>query len=578
MRPSQPFNAGGHPTDGDLLRYADGELAPAESRVVRGHLDSCWQCRSELAEIERTIARCVKYRGDELPGRLPEPPSPWMDIRVPMADLDQALNGMPWYARMWEAATAGLARQRAWASAVALLLIGALVVHQLRYAPSVRAAELLEKAARARDLAAEPRSVPRRIEVRTGSRRAIRTAGTPSAGDATLAAVEPLFARANYDWADPLSAASFARWRDALPSKTDEVTAVRDAAAPGRTWYRVRTTTGASFLESAMLQLTAEDLRPVEAAFEFESRERVEISDLGPATGRDTLSRETPAVVTPPPVSPGAVPAVVPSPAPEPPAASAPVIERPATAGEELEVLAALHRLGADLGEPVEVTRQGAHVVVKGLGVSPVLGRRIAAELSSMPKALLRLEEPASMAAPASTFVRPAAGESGARWPGAIEAELGGRAEYDQFVDEVVSAGDQLMTRMHALRRLAERFGPDTVAGLSAKERALLETLVKEHSHAAVAQVRLLDDRSRRVMTALGARPAPVPITPGATWQASVNAMFAEARRAESLVAAILGGVAGGVNVPADEMPARLLAATTVLRQRAAELTRQNLP
>ena len=51
-----------HPTDEQLLRFADGELSAPEAGEVRGHLRACWQCRTELEEIERTIGECVRYR------------------------------------------------------------------------------------------------------------------------------------------------------------------------------------------------------------------------------------------------------------------------------------------------------------------------------------------------------------------------------------------------------------------------------------------------------------------------------------------------------------------------------------
>ncbi|MEZ5353209.1 MAG: zf-HC2 domain-containing protein [Bryobacteraceae bacterium] len=578
---------GSHPADGDLLRYADGELTPADSRRVRGHLDACWQCRAELSEIEQTIGRCVRYRNEELAPRLPEPPAPWMDIHARVIELDQVLNGRPWYARVWEAASGALVRQRAWATAVAMLLIGALVVNQLRNAPTVRAAELLEKAARAQAGRVERVAEPRRIEVRTGARRAVRTVGSgtaaastvaPSSG--TLAAVAPLFARARYDWADPLSAASFARWRDGLAEKRDEVTTIRDAAAPERRWYRVRTSTKSSYLESAMLQIGAEDLRPVEAAFEFGSQERVEISDLGPAPELAAAEAAAAEIVemdarrAPPAAS-----ALTPM-APRSPAPAATELERPATAGEELEVLAALHRLGADLGEPVEVAREGARVIVKGLGVNPELGRRIAAELASMPHALVRLEEPAGeIPGSASSVVRGPAAGSGSRWQREIETQLGGRAEYDQFVDRMLSASEQLMVRMHALRRLAERFGPATVAQLTPPEQAVLQGLVREHTRAAMAQARVLDTLSRPVIVAMGVTPTAPAVTREANWQAEAAAMFGDARRADRLVAAILGGMpADGAQGLAGELPEQLLSATSALRLRAAEFSRQTLP
>ena len=43
--------------------------------------------------------------------------------------------------------------------------------------------------------------------------------------------------------------------------------------------------------------------------------------------------------------------------------------------GDELQVRSALHRIGADLGEPVDVRREGAKVIVMSTGLGPRAGR-----------------------------------------------------------------------------------------------------------------------------------------------------------------------------------------------------------
>ena len=69
-----------HPSDEQLLHFADGEMTTPQSEAIRGHLKACWQCRNELEEIERTISDCVRYRKVVLDTCLPPPPAPWFDI------------------------------------------------------------------------------------------------------------------------------------------------------------------------------------------------------------------------------------------------------------------------------------------------------------------------------------------------------------------------------------------------------------------------------------------------------------------------------------------------------------------
>jgi hypothetical protein len=60
-----------HPSDQDLLLCADGELSRRRTRAVREHLIACWNCRTRMAEIERTIGDFVKVHHGSLDAQLP---------------------------------------------------------------------------------------------------------------------------------------------------------------------------------------------------------------------------------------------------------------------------------------------------------------------------------------------------------------------------------------------------------------------------------------------------------------------------------------------------------------------------
>jgi len=150
-----------HPDEVDLLRFVDGELPARRAHEVRSHLETCWECRTALQELQSSVADTVRYR-KELFGRLPSPPAPWMDIYTGLARMDaatgrasflEALLRPRWMYRWLLPATLALAA----------LFIGFL---KLQQTPSVQAAEILRKA-----VAAE-QSKPvrtRRIRVRTSS-------------------------------------------------------------------------------------------------------------------------------------------------------------------------------------------------------------------------------------------------------------------------------------------------------------------------------------------------------------------------------------------------------------------------
>ena len=561
-----------HPNEGDLLRYADGEVPSKQAKGIREHLTACWKCRTTLAELQETVGACVRYRENVLAAHLPEPPAPWFDIRRRCAELDEAEPGRivtRWLQRL----RASLAQPRRWAPALAAMLIVVLVVDHLRNAPSVQAAELLEKAAAV--AAARPKAV-RSLRIRTDSGAVVRyTAagvrspeGAPALSDGekkTLAALQTLFARANYDWENPLSAASFADWRNGLAEKSDAVMTVRDPESPEERFFRIRTRTRSSVLTEATLDLAAADLRPLEGAFEFRGHGRVTITEAPPQVWPAT-----------PPLEVALAPVRAAAPAPSAPLLPRAVVVEPATRAEELEVFAVLHRLGADLGEPVEVTRRGGEIVVSGMGVSPELGGRISRELAGRPRVSVRFSEPAAVPSISSGRAvappEPPAGRNALQRQ--IETHLGGRAEFDAFADEVLALSDSALVRAHALRRLADSFRPDEEARLTPAERHTLAGLRREHGDALARLTEGLEERLHPVLRALGsgAATSPPPAGEAESWQDIAGRLVEEARCTDSILAAMLGGVASST-APAL-LPAELAASLSRLRADSAAFHR----
>jgi len=523
----------GHLDDGELLRYTDGEVSSREAKRIRKHLEACWECRTQLDEIERTIGDCVRTR-NAVRGQMPEPPAPWLDIQRQFERIDEEARQEAWMARLWQGMSSLAARPRRWSMALATIVIAVLVVDQFRNAPSVRAAELLEKAS----ISAEASLMePRHIRIDSGSETLTRTIGgtqpvalSPEA-ESMVATLQPLFEEANYSWDDPLSAASFAAWRNSLGEKDDEVTTLRSSVAPEKKVYRIRTTTPASLLTEATLQLTVEDLKPLQGAYRFRGHALIEIASLAvPPAPPIAVAEAAPAPAVP-----------VAKPAPDPVE-----VFTPATPGEELQVMAALHRLGADLGAPVEVTRTDSQVVVSGVGVSPDLSGRIRDELSGIERVTVDFTTPAP--APLGTTGRNVEGAAIdpriEQLQARMETELGGRAAYDQFTGEILDLTDTLMSRVHALRRLAEHFAPEDEAAMSPKEREILSDLLREHATAADELSARIEEQSRPVLLAVGANGllSDPELPPADNWQDATAELLVDARRADILLASILGG------------------------------------
>jgi len=538
-----------HPTDDQLLRFADGELPDARAGEIRNHLRACWQCRSELEEIERTIGECVRYRKIVLEDCLPPPPAPWFDIYGHLAAIDESRSRRHLAGRVLNSLGAALRNPSRWVPATAIVVLIAFVVEQFRQAPSVKAAELLHKAVAAAD--SRPLT-PRRIQIRTRAQRLTRVVGSgslarTSAGADSTAGLESLFRAAHYSWADPLSAKSFSEWRDQLTDRRDEVTSEGDR-------YRLRTTTGSGELVGATLELSSQDLRAVEGTLQFRNHEWVEISELP----------DSPA---PNPEAPKEAAETVPA-LPPAPSASDQRAGQAATPGEELQVMAALHRLGADLGDPIQVTGSGDHILVTGMGINPERQQEIRDELKAMPRVILRFPSASTEAfgrdgpGASSISVRP----GGGRWQAELEKQLGGRAAFEQFSDQVLQLTDTFMSRAYALRRLAERFPADREAQMTPPQRQLLASLCQEHAEALRQDVINVQGRLQPLLAMGGPAGAPQEAATSATWQESAEQLTGAGRHFETSLVSFLGG-AGDTRSP--ELMAELAESLTQLRYQA---------
>ena len=548
-----------HPEDGLLLRYLDGELPGRKARQVRTHLETCWQCRAQVDELEATIGECVRYRQNVLAPSLPPPPEPWRSLDFARADSELAgeLAAQSWFTRLARFLSPRQNPGLRWAlSAAAVVALCFVLVQQLRETPKVEAAALLQKAVRAAQ--SRPAAHKRlRITTRTGQMtRVIGVAYKPAARETEIAR---LFDAAHYDWNDPLSAQSFSAWRDRLPH-------LQDAIASQPNSYEIKTTTEDSELVSATLKLRGTDLEPLEGRFEFRNRDWVEMTELvdqqtNPAS---TVAGTTGGVPRQPGVPPG--PLDVPMESAEPSAFS-----------EELQVVSALHELGADLGDPLEISREGRQVLVSGTGIPPQRQQQIHGLLDRLPHVVVRFDDPAfpASAVPVQSepATRDAAGPEKSTYPARIEERLGGRPQFERFSGQVLDWSDSAMTRAYALRRLAQQFSAASEVPMSPEDRRTLHALGREHLAALANDSERIANTVGPVLAGLGAGAAPRQASPApATWQSASEDLLSSARRVESLLAQVLGAASG--EPTAENPPAQLAAAMAQLSTRIEQCRR----
>jgi hypothetical protein len=532
-----------HPEDGLLLQYLDGELSKRQSREIANHLEACWQCRVDLEDLRATVNDCVRYRKQVFLPALPEPPYAWGSLDFARVDAEIAAESI--FSRLGRWLSPWQSVPLRWALSGAMVLVLSFAIfRQLRETPNVQAAVLLQKAVAAGESRAH---TVKRLRITTRTRSLTRVTGSSmiraARGEAEIAR---LFESAKYDWKDPLSAKAYAAWHEALIQKVDEV------ASADPSTYSIKTNTTGSELVRATLKLRKTDLEPIEGRFEFRNQEWVEMTELvdqlNPASTVAGAAGGTPRQ-----------PGVPPGPSsPHSAATMAPV-----SVNEELEVVAALHQLGADLGDPIEISREGRDIVVGGTGIAPQRQQQIHDALDRLPHVVVRFSDPSFPAGtPAQSepaTARDAAAAEKSTNTARMEQRLGGRPQFERFSGQLLDWTDSAMSRVYALRRLAQQFSPASEQAMSAKDRHTLRTLGREHVAALQKDLNQIQTALNPVLTEMGAAPVVrEPIATSIPWQAATESLLASARRTETLLAAVLGITSGAVS---SDAPAQLQSA-----------------
>jgi len=490
-----------HANDRTLLEWTDGELPRADAATVRAHLGACPECRLRLDSISHAGASYLHYHQNILKPSDPPPPLPWADLRPRLRTMERSRT----------------ARRATWVGLAAAILVGGFILYRMETPVPVSAAQLLRRA-----IAAEPpHRASDRIRIRARGRTILRPAIVPAPGrtpgDNDLVA---LFMAAHYDWDDPLSAHSYAAWRSQLAEESDRV----DTSG---TVYEIHTRTSSGVLTEAVLTLRAGDLHAVREVMHFRD-EDVEITEAAAQVAADT------------------------------PAAPAPTAERGgvrpvrmAGPAEELEVVAALHRIAADLGDPIEITRNAGTVHVTATGLSPAKEQQVRQALAGLDAVTLQFAEPVA------EHLRPN-GTPKAAVAAAVRSEAGRRLG-EETIEQILDDSEAIMARAFAIRALARRFPTDAQAQLSAAGRGVLAGIRDEHTSILAAR---LDDLKSHLAPILPASTPSAPL-PASNWQDSGERILAAAQHVDDVLNRMLAGSGE------SSSPSELAAA---IRQLGAEL------
>jgi len=308
-------------------------------------------------------------------------------------------------------------------------------------------------------------------------------------------------------------------------------------------------------LIAATLTIHIPDLRPVEERLEFRNREWIEITEVAgdpaptPATIAASGGHPTARDLKTPPT-----------------AGASTTASTSATAGDEVRVLAALNRVGADLGDPIEVSRAGGEILVSGVGIAPQRQQEIKDALRSQTHVAVRFSE----SAPEKVQPEPEAPTDGSvnadieRLQARVASRIGGRVYFAQLASQVLDLTEPMMSRAYALRRLAEQFPAEVEAELTGQDRRLLGSLVGEHTDALRHHTAELDRLLRPALGAVSA--APDGAASSGAWQPATEELFQSARRVDTMIAVLFGAAAG--DTPGEQSPAQLLSSLAQLRTR----------
>ncbi len=531
-----------HVSDDMLVRHADGELPQHEINRINDHLKYCWSCRTRRDRIEQAISDIVQYQDRQLKPYLP--PSAGGRSMF-LAQLDQMAareSSEPWWRRALALIRplSGLGVHPTWArAAIGTFFILTVWMLWLK-PPPVSAAEFLKRARSAETQYLTGASRPvvfRKFKIRAAGHTVTRaiykdraslrrkeqldldaTASLTPASSGTVdvaanlrqvqSALEQEFIAANLDWAEPLSVPAYQTWHDGLAQKKVDVTSIREE-------LQLTTSTPEGPIAEASLRVRERDFHPVAESVRMRDNREIEITEIEyRVVPDDRISEVFPAEP--------ATDAMDPAPAPAPAASgffrSAPSEAELAEA--EVQALTALHGIGADLGEPVEIVRTRDHIEARGLADTDERKAQLTAALKGIPNLTFGIRTIAE--ASSSPDVNGKATHSGgAPRPGpesgsadpshtamvaiklplqdylnsyfaagyARESRLAQsgadpiasiQSDIQHFSRQAITNSERAMAQAWALQRLAKRYTPKELGKLSPKARGALETMIRD--------------------------------------------------------------------------------------------------
>jgi len=529
-----------HPTERELLMAADGELIPHEHDAIRRHLETCWDCRARMAEIEGTITQYVQLRRRELDAVIPP-------IDGPKAELERLLQAKAIEAPATEQqgwirhlASWQLFPRPIWISATAAVTI-LFVLISTTFAPTLSASLLINRAVKTQSQGEHHYQV---IEYHVGSRKWVRQPARQTKSK-NIAVADPeldtLSRRLAFDLSDPLNALQFARWRNALSHKTDSINHVGD---------NLELTTenrGAGEILRARFVVREHDYWPIAERLETRQGDLITIAEVTPTEFPSAypVSRIPERML----VNPSNESAALPKPT------------RAELAQSELMARVALHQIGADMGEELQVQPDSRAILIVGRTESRSREKQIKQVLDTVPLVHTDLRPLGTPSVPRMTHLQ----TSGAISPNAptipLEQQLATAIpsfdERVEFVNAILTSAESATEHAWALQHLAKRYDERQIRLLSPSSKQMLNLLVQSHEEALRRELDHIDSEISRILgnshTAISQRDT------SESWQQSANITLLSVRSLHETILTSMSGANGNETIPSTEEAAQEL-------------------
>lgn len=533
----------------ELLCYLDGEMSWMRRMQCRRHLRSCWCCRTDLESLESTIHQIVIAQEAVLLPHTPAPPNAWVSFDS-LISTELKINSSstalpPQYGGWWRHAVI----------AAGVLVVAGILVTRFFAIDSVSAREVIqhvESAEATRELLPTGHVIRQRIHITRSSRthsysedsvvnawRSESNAVWTSDGkDSAVSSLQRIYAAYQIPDCLPMEGKVLAKWMQlaggggsARHTSDGIILDFGDADDSTRPAIELHVTPNAWTVHEMQLTLHDETYRIAEDDF------LVMPLDAAPVAIQARLSA---------PMEPLAAPV------------RNMAVETPVVLGSgqlksaELSVMISLHRIQADLGDPITInsTARGINV---GLWQLPAERQaQVKSALEGIPSVTVSTVAPHGRTRVASTdeaIALTTEVRAGIQSPAPIESDpralklMGGMSAEQSFATLALSKFDAVIAQIYSLNNLAERFDAQNEAALSDDARSELQVLVHDHAGQASAALSDLQNAMVPLTTLYGGMSNDVDVTPqpvSDSWQLRSVHALQMARRTDSLLRGIL--------------------------------------